>query len=190
MADPTLASEHHVFRYGGEFAELIIKRASGAWVYDRSGRAILDFTSGQMSSILGHSHPEVVAAVKDGITELDHLHSSFLSDPVIDFAANLSALLPDTLSKVLPLSTGGESNEAALRMAKLSTSGFEVVAFDRSWHGVTGGAASAGMNTSNPSSVSWRMCASVHKLADMPANTTLLIPRLRSWRARSLLEGP
>jgi 2,2-dialkylglycine decarboxylase (pyruvate) len=146
MADPASASEHHVFRYGGEFADLIIDRAEGAWVYDRDGRAILDFTSGQMSAILGHSHPEIVDVVQRGIAELDHLHSSFLSGPVIDFAANLSSLLPPELSKVLPLSTGGESNEAALRIAKLTTGGFEVVAFDRSWHGVTGGAASATFN--------------------------------------------
>jgi 2,2-dialkylglycine decarboxylase (pyruvate) len=50
-------------------------------------------------------------------------------------------MLPPELDRVLPLSTGGKSNEAALRMAKTHTGGFEVVAFDRSWHGVTGGAA-------------------------------------------------
>jgi len=51
--------------------------------------------------------------------------------------------LPENLDRVLPLSTGGEANEAALRVAKTYTGGFEVVAFDRSWHGVTGGAAAA-----------------------------------------------
>ena len=40
------------------------------------------------------------------------------------------------------LSTGAESNEAALRLAKLHTGGFEVVAFSGSWHGMTGAAAS------------------------------------------------
>ena len=47
---------------------------------------------------------------------------------------------------MLPLSTGAESNEAALRMAKLATGRYEVVAFDRSWHGVTGGASAATFN--------------------------------------------
>ena len=139
-------TDHNVFRYGGDFAETLIERASGAYVYDREGRAILDFTSGQMSAVLGHSHPEIVAVVQDGIAHLDHLHSSFLSDAVLEFAGNLSEVLPDSLSKVLPLSTGGESNESALKMAKLATGGFEVVAFDRSWHGVTGGALSATFN--------------------------------------------
>ena len=130
-----------VFRYGGDFADQCIVRAAGSCIYDRDGREILDFTSGQMSAILGHGHPEVVTAVREMVAELDHLHSSFLSDPVIDFADALVAMLPDGLDRVLPLSTGGESNEAALRIAKTYTGGFEVVAFDRSWHGVTGGAA-------------------------------------------------
>ena len=133
----------HMFRYTHEFSETIICAAHGACVRDRDGREILDFTSGQMSAILGHAHPEIVAAVSEGIARLDHLHSSFLSDIVIDFTDALSGLLPDSLSKVLPLSTGGESNDAALRMAKLATGRYEIVAFDRSWHGVTGGASAA-----------------------------------------------
>ena len=130
-----------VFRYGGNFADQRIVRAKGAYIYDSNGREILDFTSGQMSGILGHAHPEIVAVVQEMVARLDHLHSGFLSDPVIDFADALAEMLPDGLDRILPLSTGGESNEAALRIAKTYTGGFEVVAFDRSWHGVTGGAA-------------------------------------------------
>jgi 2,2-dialkylglycine decarboxylase (pyruvate) len=137
---------HHVFRYGGEFSDLIISRAKGACLYDPDGREVLDFTSGQMSGILGHSHPEIVATVRDAVAEIDHLHSSLLSGPVLRLTEALSAILPESLSKVLPLSTGGESNEAALRMAKMVTGNFEVVAFDRSWHGVTGGAGSSTFN--------------------------------------------
>ena len=136
-----LAVHDHLVRYGGDFADVLIDKAQGSYVYDRSGRAILDFTSGQMSGILGHSHPEIVATVGQAVARLDHLHSSFLSPPVLELGARLAALLPPTLSKTLPLSTGAESNEAALRMAKLATGGFEVVAFDRAWHGMTGGAA-------------------------------------------------
>ena len=139
----SLPEAEHVFRYTHDFADMIVASAGGAVLRGRGGREILDFTSGQMSAILGHAHPEIGAAVRDGIERLAHLHSSFLSGPVIDLANGLSALLPDTLSRVLPLSTGGESNEAALKMAKLATGRYEVVAFDRSWHGVTGGAGAA-----------------------------------------------
>ena len=142
----SLPKDHHVFRYGGEFADLVIEGANGACIRDRDGRQILDFTSGQMSAILGHGHPEICATVSETIGRLDHVHSSFLTDTVIEFTQSLAQILPGSLSKVLPLSTGAESNEAAIRMAKLATGNFEIVAFDRSWHGLTGGASAATFN--------------------------------------------
>jgi 2,2-dialkylglycine decarboxylase (pyruvate) len=132
----------HLVRYGGTFSPFIAERASGAFVEDASGRRVLDFTSGQMSAVLGHSHPEIVQVVTDMIGRLDHLFSAMLSRPVIDLAEALAGLVPD-LNKVLLLSTGAESNEAALRMAKMVTGGWEVVGFAQSWHGMTGAAAAA-----------------------------------------------
>jgi 2,2-dialkylglycine decarboxylase (pyruvate) len=118
-----MSNSGHVFRYGGGFAGQRIVRAKGSYIYDSDGREILDFTSGQMSGILGHSHPEIVAVVQEMAANLDHLHSGFLSDPVVEFADALTSMLPDTLNQVLPLSTGGETNEAALRIAKTFTPG-------------------------------------------------------------------
>jgi 2,2-dialkylglycine decarboxylase (pyruvate) len=134
----------HLIRYSGtgEFAPFIAERAAGSYVYDAAGRAVLDFTSGQMSSILGHSHPAIVEVVRDMVGRLDHLFSGMLSRPVIDLAEALGSLAPG-LERVLLLTTGAESNEAALRMARLVTGGWEVVGFSQSWHGMTGAAASA-----------------------------------------------
>ncbi|MBS36286.1 MAG: aspartate aminotransferase family protein [Thiotrichales bacterium] len=136
----------HLFRYVGEFADTVVSSAHDNYMVDREGKRILDFSSGQMSAILGHAHPEIVATVRDAMSNCDHLHSSFIAEVVIDFAAALCGLLPGTLNKIIPLSTGAESNEAALRAAKLATGRFEVVAFDRSWHGVTGGASATTFN--------------------------------------------
>ena len=82
------------------------------------------------------------------IGELDHLYSTILSRPVVDLAALIAEISPGKLDRVLLVSTGGESNEAALRMAKLVTGRHEIVAMSRSWHGVTGGAASATYSSS------------------------------------------
>ena len=136
-------AERHLVRYGGAFSPVVIERAAGSFVYDSAGRAILDFTSGQMSAVLGHSHPAVVATVQNSVATLDHLFSGMLSRPVVDLARELAASLPDPLERSLLLTTGAESNEAALKMAKLYTGGWEVVSFAQSWHGMTGGAASA-----------------------------------------------
>lgn len=127
----------------GAFTHEVIDRAAGSFVYTADGRKILDFTSGQMSCILGHSHPEIVATVQRQIASLDHLFSGMLSRPVVDLARRLAQSLPDPLEKVLLLTTGAESNEAAIRMAKLVTGKHEIVSFARSWHGMTQAAASA-----------------------------------------------
>lgn len=136
-------ADRHLIRYGGSFTPRVIERASGAYVYDRAGTPILDFTSGQMSAILGHAHPDIVATVSNAVASLDHLYSGMLSAPVVDLATRLTATLPPALSKMLLLTTGAEANEAAIKMAKLATGRYEIVSFDRSWHGMTQGAASA-----------------------------------------------
>jgi 2,2-dialkylglycine decarboxylase (pyruvate) len=136
-------AERHLVRYAGPFTPEIIERAEGSCVVTADGRRVLDFTSGQMSAILGHSHPDIVATVRRAVGELDHLFSGMLSRPVVELARRLAGSLPDPLEKVLLLTTGAESNEAALRMAKLVTGKFEVVSFSRSWHGMTQGAVNA-----------------------------------------------
>ncbi|SES33890.1 2,2-dialkylglycine decarboxylase (pyruvate) [Lentzea xinjiangensis] len=135
--------DRHLVRYGGTFTREIIDSASGSFLFTEDGRRILDFTSGQMSAILGHSHPRVVETVRRQIANLDHLFSGMLSRPVVDLARRLAGTLPASLSKVQLLTTGAESNEAALRMAKLVTGKHEVVSFARSWHGMTAAAAAA-----------------------------------------------
>jgi 2,2-dialkylglycine decarboxylase (pyruvate) len=135
-------AQTHMLKFGGDFVPFVPVRAEGAFVYDAGGRRMLDFTSGQMSAILGHCHPEIVETVRDAAGRLDHLFSSMLSPPVVDLAAALAAQMPE-LPKVMLLSTGGEANEAAIKIAKLVTGGWEVVGFAQSWHGMTGGAAAA-----------------------------------------------
>ncbi|GAA0921280.1 aspartate aminotransferase family protein [Streptomyces asiaticus] len=139
------AVERHLIRYSGRaaFTPEVITRAAGTSVYTESGRELLDFTSGQMSAILGHSHPEIVATVREQVAHLDHLHSGMLSRPVIDLTRRLAETLPDPLEKALLLTTGAEANEAAVRMAKLVTGRHEIVSFARSWHGMTQAAANA-----------------------------------------------
>jgi 2,2-dialkylglycine decarboxylase (pyruvate) len=142
MSDDTT---RHLVRYSGRgaFSQEIIASARGSSVFTEDGRELLDFTSGQMSAILGHAHPEIVATVRDQIARLDHLYSGMLSRPVLDLARRLAETLPDPLDKAMFLTTGAESNEAALRLAKLVTGRHEVVSFARSWHGMTQGAANA-----------------------------------------------
>ena len=143
-ADPAFwsAANKHLTRYGPDFESVIIEKAEGSFVYDADGKQILDFTSGQMSAVLGHTHPDIVATVDRQMRSVAHLFSGMLSRPVVELATRLAEAAPG-LDRVQLLTTGAESNEAAIRMAKLVTGGHEVVAFAQSWHGMTGAAASA-----------------------------------------------
>lgn len=129
--------------YGTKFEKDIIVRSSGLYVYNGEGHKIADWTSGQMSTLLGHGHPEIVETIAYHAANLDHLFSGMLSPPVLRLADRLTSVLPDGLDKAFFLSTGGESNEAAIKMAKVYTGKFEIVGVGASWHGVTAQALSS-----------------------------------------------
>jgi 4-aminobutyrate aminotransferase-like enzyme len=136
-------ADKYLMKTGVPFSPVVITKAKGTRLYDASGRQILDFTSGQMSSLLGHSHPEIVEVVQRHVAELDHLLSNMITQPVVDLAERLARILPAPLEKSFFLNTGSESTEAAIKMAKLYTGKFEIVAFAASYHGLTSGSGSA-----------------------------------------------
>ena len=139
MAD---ARERFLIRYAGGFAPFLVARASGSWVETSDGRRVLDFTSGQICSTLGHNHPRIVAAIRSALDDVVHLNSWMLSEPVLALAERLAALFPAGLDRVILLNTGSEANEVALKLAKMHTGRFEVVGLARSFHGLLGGIAS------------------------------------------------
>jgi 2,2-dialkylglycine decarboxylase (pyruvate) len=88
--DPFWArANRHPLHFGCEFASFVPARAQGCYLYDANGGRVLD-SSGQMSAILGHSHPEVVAALREASGRLDHLFSAMVSEPVMGLAEMLS----------------------------------------------------------------------------------------------------
>jgi 2,2-dialkylglycine decarboxylase (pyruvate) len=137
------AARDHLIRYGQGDIEKLYVSSKGATVRDDEGREILDFTSGQMCATLGHSHPAIVKAIQSGAEDRIHLFSGMIPEAVARLAKKLAEWLPKPLSRSMFVNTGSESNEAALRMAKIVTGGFEVIALGGSWHGVTGQAAAA-----------------------------------------------
>jgi len=139
-ADPR---ERHLVRYLGGFAPFVVARADGMWLETTDGRRVLDFSSGQICSTLGHRHPRVMAAAKAALDTAVHLDSRMLSEPVLALAARLAELAPAPLDRVMLLSTGAEANEFAIKLAKLHTGRFELVGVARAFHGATIGAASS-----------------------------------------------
>jgi 2,2-dialkylglycine decarboxylase (pyruvate) len=139
VADPR---ERFLVRYAGGFAPFVAARAEGAWVETTDGERVLDFTSGQICSTLGHNHPRIATAVREALDQVVHLNSWMLSEPVLALAERMASLLPDGLDKVILLNTGSEANEVALKLAKMHTGRFEVVGLARSFHGLLAGISS------------------------------------------------
>ncbi|KAK3216003.1 hypothetical protein GRF29_8g1791431 [Pseudopithomyces chartarum] len=131
-------ADEHLLSYGTSYHPEIITSADGIYVETHSGHRMMDFTSGQMSCLIGHGNPEVVQVIHEHAQHLDHLFSGMISPPVINLAKRLTSVTPAGLDKAFFLSTGGESNEAAIRLAKFYTGKFEIVGLAGSWHGMTG----------------------------------------------------
>ncbi|WP_198971799.1 aspartate aminotransferase family protein [Xylophilus sp. ASV27] len=144
--DPLLreAAKEFMVRYGGDSFPSLFRSAKGCIVTDDTGREILDFTSGQMCATIGHNHPAIVQAVQEAGEKAYHLFSGMIPEVVAQLARTMARdWMPRGLSKSIFINTGSESNEVALRMAKMHTQGYEVLAVGGSWHGVTGAASAA-----------------------------------------------
>jgi 2,2-dialkylglycine decarboxylase (pyruvate) len=143
------AAAEYLIRYGGDkyfsaaggMFNTLFHSAKGTIVTDVNGREYLDFTSGQMSATIGHNHPAIVAAAKQAGEKAFHLFSGMIPEVVAQLAEKLATdWLPGNLKRSMFVSTGSESNELALRIAKLYTGGYELLALGGSWHGITSGA--------------------------------------------------
>ena len=78
-----------------------IARAKGAWLYDASGRAILDAVSSWWVTTHGHGREEIVEAIAEQARTLDHvMFAGFTHAPAAELAAALASRLPRGLSKI------------------------------------------------------------------------------------------
>jgi len=122
--------------------DLDIFRGLGARVWDRAGREYLDFMAGYGVAILGHSHPEVVRALKDQIDRLTICHGSIYNEARGRFLDELFKVAPPQMTRVFPSNSGAEAVEVALKLARKYTGRKEFIAFTGAFHGKTFGALS------------------------------------------------
>jgi adenosylmethionine-8-amino-7-oxononanoate aminotransferase len=91
----------------------------GAWLVDAEGRRYLDASGGAAVSCLGHSHPDVLAAMHAQLDALAYAHTSFFTTEVAERLADvLVAGAPPGIGHVYFLSGGSEAIEAALKLAR------------------------------------------------------------------------
>ena len=119
-------------------------RGSGTELFDDSGKRYLDFLCGLAVTSLGHSHPRVAAALATQAETLLHVSNLFDSEPHLEVAARLDALIRSgtgeaTPGRVLFQNSGAEANEAAMKLARKhqGRGRHVVVSAFRSFHGRT-----------------------------------------------------
>ena len=119
-------------------------RAEGVYLWDAYGKRYLDFASQLMNVNIGHSHPRVVAAIKEQADSLLYAAPSFATQPRGELGRLLAEIAPGDLKKTFFTLGGAEATENAIKIARLFTGRQKIVTRYRSYHGATYGAISAG----------------------------------------------
>ena len=110
---PCTQMQHH------ETVPLIpLKSARGVWLQDMDGRRYLDAISSWWVNLFGHAHPNINAAIKDQLEQLEHtMLAGFTHEPVVTLSEKLSARAGGVLGHCFFASDGASAIEIALKMS-------------------------------------------------------------------------
>ena len=113
---------------------LHIVRGQGQYLYDENNQPYLDAVNNVPH--VGHNHPQVVKAAQLQTAVLN-TNTRYLHDNLVEYAARLTATLPEPLSVCYFVCSGSEANELALRMAQTHTGQRDLLVLDGAYHGNT-----------------------------------------------------
>jgi 4-aminobutyrate aminotransferase/(S)-3-amino-2-methylpropionate transaminase len=136
-------SQQYEPRSMSEHVPIVWKRGERCYIEDVDGNVFLDMTSGVLVANAGHSHPRLVAAMKDQVGKVVNSYD-FVNEYRPELAKKLVEITPDNLDKAFILTTGSEATESAMKLARLYTGRKEIISFQGGFHGRTFGAMSAG----------------------------------------------
>ncbi len=123
--------------------DVVITRGQGAWVWDVEGRRYLDFLAAYSAVNQGHCHPKIIAALKAQADRITLTSRAFRNDQLGPFCAEVTALTG--FARVLPMNTGAEAVETALKAARkwgytvkgVAPEKAEIIVFAGNFHGRT-----------------------------------------------------
>ena len=128
----------------GRFYPLVVESGKGCIIKDVDGNEFIDFNSGLVCMNVGHSHPKVVAAVKNQCDRFLHYsNTDFYYREVVDLADRLAHITPGSPEKKIFFgNSGAEAIEAAIKLAKWHSRRQLFIAFIGAFHGRTVGSLS------------------------------------------------
>lgn len=111
---------------------LYIERAEGPYIWDADGNAYLDYWMNHMASVLGHSHPAVVDAVREQLE--DGLHYGAVNEKALELGEKVQEYVPSA-ERLRFCSSGTEATMYAVRLARAYTDCPIVLKAQGGWHG-------------------------------------------------------
>jgi taurine--2-oxoglutarate transaminase len=122
---------------------LNIKGAKGIYLYERSGKKYIDFSSQLMNMNIGHGHPRVKEAVMKQMEEVSFVHPGMITEARGKLGKKLAEITPGSLKKTFFTNAGAEAIENAIKFARLYTGRHKIITLYQAYHGATYGAMSA-----------------------------------------------
>ena len=134
-----LCKKHTMYTWarGSDVSPLPIERAEGVYLYTPDGKRILDFNSQLMSVLIGHSHPKVIARMKQQLDGLIYSFPGTATEPRARLGKLLAEIVPGHINSFFFTLGGAEANENAIRAARLYSGRKKILARYRSYHGAT-----------------------------------------------------
>ncbi len=118
----------------------VMGRGRGAEVWDVDGNRFIDFASGIAVCSTGHSHPDVVSAIKSAADRFLHISSDYWHEGQIELAEAIAALDPVSGPAMSFFANSGtEAVEAALKLARQVSGRSRFIGFLGAFHGRTMG---------------------------------------------------
>src|SRR5690625_6677338 len=109
----------HVFHRKPKSTLPVAVAGDGIEIVDQDGKRYIDACGGAAVSCLGHSHPDVIQAIKDQLDQFAYAHTGFFTNqPAEELATFLAERAPGDLDHVYFLSGGSEAVESALKLAR------------------------------------------------------------------------
>lgn len=122
---------------------IVVAQAEGVWVRDVSGKRYMDMLSGYSSLNQGHRHPKIIQALKDQADKVTLTSRAFHNERLGDLLELLAGLTGK--EAFLPMNTGAEAVETAIKMARrwaykvkgVPEDKAEIIVCDGNFHGRT-----------------------------------------------------
>jgi taurine--2-oxoglutarate transaminase len=138
--------EHTIFSWSKQsgLAPLNIEKAKGVYLYDRSGKRFLDFSSQLMNVNIGHGDQRITDAVMEQMKQVSYVHPGMITEARGKLGKKLAEITPGTLNRTFFTNGGTEAIEHAMKLARLHTGRHKIITLYQSYHGATYGALCAG----------------------------------------------